>query len=363
MNLLDFAKRMPSYYLSGTQRYGDPLCVYLKSAPGRGKTTTIVSGVEPMGRQLGKNLGIVVINGGLLNPPDAVGYLVPRDAKDHVESIFTSPFWWRTDEDKRLEEYDGGIIFIDEADKMDVDIKKVVGEMALSGRLGSHRLPPGWVVWMAGNRTEDRSGSTKELDHLINRRLEIDVTDDFNAFEDWCVRNNVHPDGIAWAHDHIGIVFAEKVPDKQGPWPTPRSVVRLLNHLATMATPEGKLPTDPLAVEDAAGMIGPGAAAQLMAYLRLSGQLPKLKDIVADPKGCKVPTGPDGQILLTYNLAHQIDHKNCDPVLQYIDRFGKEFGLVFARSATKRDFSLISHPAFDRWITNNANLMAVISAS
>ena len=30
----------------------------------------------------------------------------------------------------------------------------------------------------AGNRMSDRSGSTRELDHLINRRIRIEVTDD-----------------------------------------------------------------------------------------------------------------------------------------------------------------------------------------
>ena len=35
---------------------------------------------------------------------------------------------------------------------MDTDLKKIIGEAALSGRLGPHFIPEGWVIWMAGNR-------------------------------------------------------------------------------------------------------------------------------------------------------------------------------------------------------------------
>ena len=154
MNLDTFADKATAFFLAKK-------CVYLKSPPGRGKTTTIVSAVPRMAKQLDKNLGIVVINGPLLTPADAVGYLVPKHLEGgRTVSVYTDPFWWVTEEGKRLEEYDGGVIFVDEADKMDVDVKKVIGEMALSGRCGPHRLPAGWVTWMAGNRSQDRSGST-----------------------------------------------------------------------------------------------------------------------------------------------------------------------------------------------------------
>jgi hypothetical protein len=80
-------------------------------------------------------------------------------------------------------------LFVDEADKMETDAKEIVGEGCLSGRFGPHQLPPGWIVWMAGNRAGDRSGSTKELVHLINRRREIDVTDDLESLLNWMNEN------------------------------------------------------------------------------------------------------------------------------------------------------------------------------
>jgi MoxR-like ATPase len=202
--------------------------VYLKSQPGRGKTETLVAGSEIIGKQIGKNLGHVVINGPLLTPADAVGYLIPKHNEDGTAtSLYTDPFWFKTKDGKNLGEFDGGIVIVDEADKMDADTKKVIGEAALSGRLGPHKLSDGWVVWMAGNRSEDRSGSTKELDHLINRRMEIDITDDIESWNDWAVTRGVMPITVAFANQHPQIVFSEKVapgvrPGRSSAW-TPTS--------------------------------------------------------------------------------------------------------------------------------------------
>ena len=92
-----------------------------------------------------------------------------------------------TTEGKLLSEYDGGIILVDEADKLGMDEKKIVGEAALSKILGSHKFPPGWVVVFAANRMSDRSGSTRELDHLINRRIKIEITDDVESWVEWAL--------------------------------------------------------------------------------------------------------------------------------------------------------------------------------
>jgi len=148
MNLNEVIRRMPAWYIAGVNsQHGDPMkCAYLTSAPGRGKTTTLARAPDILSKRLNKKIGLVIINGPLLTPADSIGYLMPKHSKsvtgqDITESVYTSPFWWRTAEGKRLEEYDGGIILVDEADKMDSDVKKVIGEAALSGRLGPHVLP------------------------------------------------------------------------------------------------------------------------------------------------------------------------------------------------------------------------------
>lgn len=354
MKLNTVSKLAPSIYASGK-------CLYLKSAPGRGKTTTVIDARAKIAEATGKNIGIVVINGPLLTPADAVGYLVPKHHDDgRVESVYTDPFWWRTSEGNRLEDYDGGIIFVDEADKMDVDVKKVIGEMALSGRCGPHELPKGWVVWMAGNRSQDRSGATKELDHLINRRIEIDVTDDLAGWESWAIKNNVHPDIVAFAMSNPHIVFPESLPEKQGPFCTPRSLVATGELLSTLSGNGDDLPTDSDAIELASGAIGQASAAQLFATLRLRAEMPPLEQIIASPDKVRVPEKPDACMLICYNLAARTDASNLGAVIKYIERMPADFAATFAKAVTTRLPTIIARPEMLAWVSRNNTLMATL---
>lgn len=353
MNLTTFSRLASKFYISGA-------AIYLRSAPGRGKTSTIIDAVPRIGRALDKNLGLVTINGPLLTPADTVGYLVPTTIDGRVESSYTSPFWWRTVEGKRLEEYDGGVIFIDEMDKADTDVKKVIGEMALSGRCGPHKLPDGWVVWMAGNRQGDRSGSTKELDHLINRRFEIDVTDDIAGWEVWALKNNVHPSVVVFALANAQVVFPDKTPEKQGPFCTPRSLVATSRLLVTLGD-NGDIPTDTDAIEVAAAGIGHAAAAQLFATLRLESELPSIESILGNPGKAKLPSKPDAQMLCCYKLASLSDAQNLDPIITYVERLPADFAVTYAKAVITRLPMLLAAPPMLAWCKRNSSLMAVIS--
>lgn len=358
MRLSEVINRLPGWYTAG-------MSVYLKSAPGRGKTSVLSEAPKLISQRTGKNMGLVIINGPLLTPADSIGYLVPRkvtgeDGREHVESIYTDPFWFRTREGKRLDEYDGGIIVVDEADKMDVDVKKVIGEAALTGRLGPHQLPDGWIIWMAGNRQKDRSGSTKELDHLINRRMEIDITDDIESWNAWANANGVSPLVRAFANQNVHIVFSDGVPEKQGPWCTPRSLVEADAYLNVLRDDAGRVPDDPLTMEEVAGFIGDAAAGQLFAFVKLDREMPKYEEIVSQPDKARVPAKPDAAMLICYNLAHRISLNDGDAVITYINRLPKEFGVIFGKAAVARDNQLLRLKEMGKWVRDNASLMAQI---
>jgi len=354
MKLKTLINRMPYYYKAG-------LCIYLKSPPGRGKTDTLISAADVIGKRLNKNMGYVVINGPLLTPQDAIGYLIPKYTETGAESCYTDPFWFKTRDGKKLSDFDGGIVIVDEADKMDTDTKKVIGEAALSGRLGPHVLHGGWIVWMAGNRTQDRSGSTKELDHLINRRMELDITDDLEGWTEWAVLHNVMPLTIAFANQNPQIVFCEADPVKQGPWCTPRSLVLCDNYIQVVRDATGDLPEDADTVEEAQGLIGTGPAAQYFAFIKLERQMPKFEKICAEPDKAPVPDKPDALMLIAYNLAHRVDDKTITPVVKYMERMPKEFAVTFMKAAVTRKSSIVATPAVQKWALENASLMAAIA--
>jgi hypothetical protein len=217
---------------------------------------------------------------------------------------------------------------------------------------------------MAGNRSTDRSGSTKELDHLINRRLEINVEDDILGWESWAHKNSVHPSIIAFAVSNPHIVFPDSVPDKQGPFCTPRSLVAAGNVLVTMSgnNIHANLPTDTDAIEIAAAAIGEAASAQLFATLRLEGELPALETIISAPMQAKLPSKPDAQMLVSYKLASVTDNQNIGQVIKYIERLPKDFAATFARAAITRSPMLLASKSMIDWCAANSAMLAVINS-
>jgi hypothetical protein len=338
-----------------------PIC--LLSAPGIGKTSIIEDAIPELSKMFNQNLGMVPLNGGDMNVADTVGYLMPRDRGGVFTSEFSLPYWWFTREGKPLTDYDGGFIFFDEIDKAPLDVKKIAGALMWNGRCGPHYLPPGWQVWAAANRLEDRSGSTKELDHLINRRYQINVTPHLQSWKDWAFSHNVHPTFIAYAEKHSDMIFNSEVPEKQQPWPTPRSFVKVANDLVAFAKRRGvnKIPDDELVQEFAAGIVGHGLVASLFSYITLGNELPSFDDIIANPSKTRVPSRADAQMIVVYELAARVEEEMMNPVVEYIERFPKEFSVSFAKAACRRDPDLLNTPAITRWCATNHSLMTAIS--
>lgn len=355
MKFSDLAARIPAILDSG-------ISLELLSAPGRGKSEFVKQTVRRMSERDGKPWGFATMFLATMTPSDLLGYMVPAKSNDGaMSSVFTRPAWMTTVDGHDVREFGRGVLFLDEFGQGEADVKRASAELLLNRQLGPHKLPDGWSVVAASNRTSDRSGVTKSFDFVINRRLQIDITDDLASWEDWAVRADVDPLFIAFAVQNPHVVFADGVPEKQGPWCTPRSLVMASQVLAHLAGAGKAIPTDASAVELTAGLIGEGAAAQLFAFVRLGQEMPSFDEIIKDPKKAKVTTKPDANMLICYQLASRVDIDTAEPVVEYIERLPKEFAVTFAKTAGRRNPKLVSTKAFGNWCRNNASLVTLLA--
>lgn len=359
MNLKTLRALMPALLNSGAS-------IELVSPPGLGKSDLVEDTVRDMTeRTPDEPWGLATAFLATYTPPDLLGYMFKGertfgDGRQLTVTDPTLPMWMITREGKPLWEYKRGILFLDEFGQAEGDVKRSAAQLLLKGEVGPWRVPKGWSVVAASNRAGDRSGVTKSLDFVINRRVEIHVQPSVEAWLEWAATHNVAPLTMAFAAQNPHIVFAPDVPEKQGPWCTPRSLViadKLIKSLGHNfdAGDKGS------ALELVGGMIGDGAAAQYFAFVRLEREMPKFEKIIADPKNIKVPAKPDAQMLVCYNLAHRVDKDTSKPVIEYIERFPKEFAVTFASAACKRDPALVATPSFSKWAMANSSLMAAIS--
>jgi len=361
MILSQLEERLPALYFASCEDNG--AVPYITSPPGRGKTSVIKQFPNIM-KQIdpGGNYGLIVLNGACLNIGTMGGYLQFGPlVKGKPTSLFSLPHWWWTKEGKMMEDYDGGILFVDEADKMPPDESKTAGEAAYDKVWMTHKLSPGWAVWFAGNRVQDKAGSNKQFSHLINRQREIAIRDDTESWKTWAERAHLLPEVITFGEAYSQWLFQE-MPKDLAPWCTPRTLHQAEIHLKALmrAYNDNKLPTDPTVQEELGGGIGPGAAKDLIRHIREGQDLPTYEQVMAAPKSAPVPVKPDGRRLMAYRIADRLTKPDVKGAMDYMDRYGDEFQAIFARMAIHKDYEFVFDPAFGEWCDKKAHLIALI---
>jgi hypothetical protein len=345
------------------------ISIELQSSPGMGKSEFVRALVDKLSARDGFEWGFATMFLATQTPPDLIGYQFKGernwDGKTVAVTDPTLPLWMITHTGKPTWAYKRGILLLDEYGQGEADVKRASAELLLNKQIGPWTLGgenrDGWGVIACSNRSQDRSGVTKGFDFVINRRGQYDITPSVDAWIDWATSHNISPLTIAFAAQNPQIVFSGEVPEKQGPWCTPRSLVMLDRKMQVKAKRIGQFPDDAHTVESAMGIIG-AAAAQYFAFVRLEKEMPKFEHIVANPTKVKVPQKPDAQMLVVYNLAHRVDSKTLKPVIEYIEQMPKEFAVTFAKAACKRNNELVIDPAMRAWSAKNASLMAALTA-
>jgi hypothetical protein len=375
MNLTQFSRHARAYLDAR-------VTVQLISAPGLGKSQTVEMLRDQYSKQDGFEWGLATILAAALTPPDVMGYLLPKASKmthadglveDIMTSEFSMPPWLISDDGRPMNTFKRGMIFFDEWDKIDPDTRRCLANVILNGVAGRWVAHSGIGFVTAANRPEDRSGSTKEYDFIINRRAELHIRPDVKAWEDWAVRRNIPPLFIAFAVRNVEVAFSGKVPDKQGPYCTPRSLVmaaNLMQHGGFIDPRTSQFvglddeSTETVINEMLSGLIGPPATNALLTWARMKTEVPEFDEIVKDPKGAFIPDRPDAKMLVAYDMAHRTDVGNAGKVIDYVLRLPREFQIVYGLAAIKRNTKLIMSKAFlEKFLPENQGIITLCHAS
>ncbi len=364
ITMADLPRMMRIHDLAGTT-------MYVKGGAGIGKT----SATAQYALAKGTDHFYGVLNASTAMLPDVIGFLLPHEETFGSKTVqmgsFTYPHFMRDERTgKPAFLYRTGTIVVDEYDKAAPEVKKALAILEEEKRLGEHRLGEGFQIILLGNRPKDRSGSSKDFDFCINRRGEYLLKPDLNSWINWGQLNDVTTIAMAFAARNPDIVFDTDVPEVQGPWCTPRSLVKADNWIKA-AEAEG-LVVDPtkglddavdnmLWVQGVSAHIGHGPAAQLLAFKRLHHTLPKFSQIEKDPHGTHVPTEPDALMLLAYELAHRTTKVNLPQVATYMQRFPQSFAVSYVKVLLNKDKSFISTRVMGDWSMQNSALLAAIS--
>ena len=362
MNISDFTKHARRLLDTG-------YTIHLKSPPGTGKSDTIEYLTKKFSQEDGHEWGFNPVFLANYAPVDLMGYMVvgtqnPGTPEEVRVSEFTMPPWMITPSGKSLNDYQRGILLFDEYDKAEPDVKRGSGDIMLKHGLGRWQLHDGIGIISCANRAEDRSGSTKDYDFIINRRIEIDLHNGVESWLEWANANAINPLIKFYVEKHPDAVFGRTVPEKQGPFTTPRSIAGLSRVLDTFEK-DGvlDLKTDNGAMifgEIAQGMVGEATANDFMTWLEIKDLTPDIRDIVAAPKTTKIPPQMEAKMLTAYECAHRATPQTLEPILEFIYRMPPEFHTTFGVCLVKRDHSMLAQPAMREFLKRNQALLIMI---
>jgi MoxR-like ATPase len=181
-----------------------------------------------------------------------------------------------------------GILFLDELNMAPPAMQGVAQQLILDRRVGSYEVPPGWHVWAAGNRKEDRAAVFDMPSPLANRFLHLQVEPDFDSFKAYALATKVHEQIIAFLSFRTTLLH--KLDHQQPAWPSPRSWV-MASHLHKAG----------LSIAPAVGM---EVEAEFDAFVKLYQNLPDLTRIFMG-KGdtIRFPSEPSVRYATTIGLA------------------------------------------------------------
>ena len=103
-----------------------------------------------------------------------------------------------------------------------------------------------------------------------------------------------------------------------------------------------------------AGTLSEGLAREFVTFCKIEASLPKTIDIITKPETITVPSEPSILFALTGSIAHNANKDNYDQLMKYINRLPVEFQVVCNRETVRRNKSLVSHPALQKWIAASA---------
>lgn len=333
---------------------GNPLC--LRGRFGVAKTAIIEQFCEE------QQLGLVTQFLPADDAPNAMGFLIPTKTDDGPVSKFSKPDWLRKVEEKIAEGFEQGVLFLDEFLAADHIVQKAYAPLLSEGRIGEWELPEGWVVWLAGNRSVDRSGANKMLGHVGNRMCVIDVESCLEGWTKWAGDNGIHPMYIAFAQARPGVVFTNEPvtkPDEQQI--SPRSLHRAHDYHTSGVDFSMELDNDVVTQGMIAGYIGDAASAELFGFLKTADELPSIDEIETSPMTAKLPSEHrlDAQYAAVQLVVHHTTPDNIDQLFQYVTRLNKELQASAAKQLIdKTKGSLLNSAALGKWISENQSLVS-----
>lgn len=272
----------------------------LQGAPGVAKTAA----TEQIADAIGYKLVTIVLS--QMTPEHITGY----PYLENGVMKYARPAWWPTE--ARI------MLFFDEIGQCPIAVQNVAMQIIHERRVGPHVLPDDTIVIAAGNRAEDRAGSTVMQTALRTRFFPVfEVEPSKDEWVEFATENEFNPLVIAWAKSQLTKVL-DFDPSTKGGFLSPRTLEQA-GHCMTVYNND---PDNPDLTAALYGVLGRDSASALLAWVKTVAELPSYDEIVHAPYVASMK--PDMIDPIGNMIRANVKFGDLSKVAEYIDRYGPE---------------------------------------
>ena len=265
------------------------------------------------------------------------------------------------------------ILMIDEIGKANPSVQNALIRTLQERTVGSTPLPEGSIVFATTNLAAEGVGDRLKL-HQYNRVTEVRMRKPTNMeWIEWGVDNGVHPTVLGWARETPAAF--QSFTEVEGPEDneyilhpraagrtagvTPRSLFAA-SRIVSAGLPAG---TTTAAL---VGTIGPKAALELMAFIKLAEQLPRRDDIINDPMTAKIPDNVSAVCMVVFRALSGMDNVFVGPWMDYLTRLDALAQGIFVNGVRAKGYkhrdTVMKNKKFTDWSRANSHLFSVDKA-
>jgi len=246
------------------------------------------------------------------------------------------------------EYYAGWLILMDEFNSATLNVQAAAYKIVLDKMVGMHLLHSHCHQIAAGNLMTDKAivmrlstAMQSRVTHLVIRVCNI-------SWDEWAEQEQIDHRVRSFMKYRPKLLHNFKPDHDDLTFACPRT----WEMTSKIIMPMEKVLAEKLPI--IAGTVGVGAAREFRAYCGVFDKIPTIKDILADPTGCKLGDEPSVHYALAGLVGHHLSPANADKLIPFIMRIGIDFQAVTIRGAVARDYSLINTPFVKDWVTSNS---------
>ena len=307
-------------------------------SPGTGKSQIV--------HQIAKNYNLQVIDLRLsqCDPTDLLGFPQIIGNKAGYVPMNTFPIVG----DPLPDGYSGWVLFLDEFNSASPAVQAAAYKLVLDRMVGIHHLHKNVAIVCAGNLETDNAIVQSMSTALQSRLVHLELVVDAKEWVDWAADTGIDYRITSYINFKPGNLYTFKPDHTDNTYGSPRTW-EFANRVLSVVD-EG----EPEFLTMLAGTISEGLAREFVGFCKIYNDLPKLVNIIANPKGIKVPVEPSILFALTGSISHNATKDNFSALMEFVIRLPIEFQVVCLRETVRRNRQMNAHPAVSAWLTNNA---------